>query len=101
MRDLRWICSRSSEDPSQQNIFAKALSVTNTTFPNSTNLNDNFKLKRHYLNQFGRFIPYDFVDQVIPVILAVTGQKTLDTVTLPPGKFCDESCKVLTINATT
>jgi hypothetical protein len=75
-----------SLDASQQNMFAKALSVTNTTsFPNSTNFNDNFDFKRDYFNQFGRFIPYDFVNQVIPIIFKVTGQETLDVVTLPTG----------------
>jgi hypothetical protein len=73
-----------SLDASQQNILAKALSVTNkTSFPNSTNFNDNFDFKRDYFNQFGRLIPYDFVNQVIPVIFKVTGQETLDVVTLP------------------
>jgi hypothetical protein len=70
-------------DASQQNMFAKALSVTNTTFPNSTMFNDNFDFSRDYFNQFGRFIPYDFINQVIPVIFKVTGQETLDVVTLP------------------
>jgi hypothetical protein len=88
-------------DGLQQNMFAKALSVSNTRFPNSTNF-DNFDLKRHYFNQFGRFIPYDFVNQVIPVILAVTGKEILDVVTLPStGKPCGTNCKVLPINATT
>jgi hypothetical protein len=86
-------------DASQQNMFAKALSLTNTTFPNSTNFNGNFDLKRHYFNQFGRFIPYDFVNQVIPVTFGVTGEETVDVVTLPStGKPCDTSCKVLPDN---
>ena len=84
-----------SIDASQQNMFAKALSVANTTFPNSTMFNDNFDFKRDYFNQFGRFIPYDFINQVIPVIFKVTGEETIDVVTLPPGKFCDLSCKAL------
>ena len=66
-------------------MFAKALSVTNTTFPNSTMFNDNFDFKRDYFNQFGRFIPFDFINQVIPVIFKMTGQETLDVVTLPTG----------------
>jgi hypothetical protein len=76
-----------SLDASQQNIFAKALSLMhagNATFPNST-FNDNFDFQRDYFNQFGRLIPYDFVNQVIPVIFKVTGQETLDVVTLPKG----------------
>jgi hypothetical protein len=92
-----------SLNASEQNMFAKTLSVMHTgngTLPNST-FNHNFDFSRNYFNQFGRFIPYDFVNQVIPVIFKVTGQETLDIVTLPPGKFCDESCKVLPINATT
>jgi hypothetical protein len=91
-----------SLDASEQNLFAKTLSVMHTgngTLPNST-LNHNFDFKRDYFNQFGRFIPYNFVNQVIPVIFKVTGQETLDIVTLQPGKFC-QSCKVLPINATT
>ena len=66
-------------------MFAKALSVTNTTFPNSTMFNDNFDFSRDYFNQFGRLIPFDFINQVIPVIFKVTGQETLDVVTLPTG----------------
>ena len=77
-----------SLDASQQNMFAKALSVVNTgngTFPNSTMFNDNFDFSRDYFNQFGRLIPFDFINQVIPVIFKVTGQETLDVVTLPTG----------------
>jgi hypothetical protein len=93
-----------SLDASEQNMFAKTLSVMhagNGTLPKSTTFNDNFDFKRDYFNQYGRFIPYDFVNQVIPVIFMVTGQETLDIVTLPPGKFCDQSCNVTAINATT
>jgi len=68
--------------------------VGNTTF------NDNFDFKRNYYNQFGRFIPYDFINQVIPVIFKVTGEETIDVVTLPPGKFCDTSCKTLPTSST-
>ena len=71
---------------SEQNMFAKVLSVTNTTRPNSTMFNDNFDFSRDYFNQFGRLIPFDFINQVIPVIFKVTGQETLDVVTLPTGK---------------
>jgi hypothetical protein len=73
--------------PTQQDMFAKTLSVThtgNSTLANST-FNDNFDFSRDYFNQFGRLIPYDFVNQVIPVIFKVTGQETLDVVTLPTG----------------
>ena len=76
-----------SIDANQQNMFAKTLSVMHTgnaTLPNAT-FNDNFDFSRDYFNQFGRFIPYDFVNQVIPVIFKVTGQETLDVVTLPTG----------------
>ena len=92
-----------SLDASQQNMFAKALSVNNvgnTTLPANTTFNDNFDFQRDYFNQFGRFIPYDFINQVIPVVFKVIGQETLDVVTLPPGKFCGTSCK-LSPNAST
>src|SRR5215469_14544593 len=74
-----------SIDASQQNKFGKVLSVTNTTFPNSTMFNDNFDFSRDYINQFGRLVPYDFVNQVIPVIFKITGEEWLDVVTLPSG----------------
>ena len=47
--------------------------------------NDNFDFSRDYFNQFGRLIPYDFVNQVIPVIFKVTGREILNIVTLPIG----------------
>ena len=49
-----------SIDASQDNAFAKTLSVNNVgnkTFPANTTFNDNFDFKRDYYNQFGRFIP--------------------------------------------
>ena len=39
---------------------------------------DNFDFNRNYYNQFGRFIPFDFINQVIPVLLKVTGREILD-----------------------
>ena len=45
--------------------------------------NDNFDFSRDYINQFGRLVPYDFVNQVIPVIFKITGEEWLDVVTLP------------------
>jgi hypothetical protein len=65
-------------DGLQQNIFARALSITNITFPNLNKFNDNFDFSRDYFNQFGRFIPFDFINQVIPVIFKVTGQEDLN-----------------------
>jgi hypothetical protein len=75
-----------SLDASQQNMFAKTLSVTNTTLPNSTVFNDNFDFSRDYFIQFGRLIPYDFVNQVVFVIFKITGEEWLDVVTLPTGE---------------
>jgi len=92
-----------SLDASQEKAFAKTFSVNNvgnTTIPANTSFNDNFDFKRDYYNQFGRFIPYDFINQVIPVIFKVTGEETIDVVTLPPGKFCDTSCKTLPTSST-
>jgi hypothetical protein len=40
---------------------------------------------RDYLGTFSRQVPFDFINQVIPVIFKVTGQETLDVVTLPYG----------------
>jgi hypothetical protein len=67
-----------SLDSSQQDLFVKALSVTNTTFPNSTSFKDNFDFARNYFSKFGRSIPFDFINQVIPVVFKVTGREVLD-----------------------
>jgi len=48
--------------------------------------NDNFDFSRDYINQLGRSVPYDFVNQVIPVIFKITGEEWLDVVTLPSGR---------------
>jgi hypothetical protein len=72
--------------PGEVNNAMKTLSVNNvgnTTFPANTTFNSNFNFQRDYVNQFGRFIPFDFINQVIPVVFKVTGQETLDVVTLP------------------
>ena len=77
-----------SLDASQQNMLAKTFSVNNvgnTTFPANTTFNDNFDFQRDYYNQFGRFIPYDYVNQVVPVTFKITGEEWLDVVTLPTG----------------
>ncbi len=63
----------------------KTLTITNTQLPNQTMFTDNFDFARDYFNSFQRDIPFDFVNQVIPVIFKVTGQETLDVVTLPTG----------------
>lgn len=86
-------------DASQQDIFARVLSVTNTTFPNSTKLNDNFDFARDYFNQFGRFVPFDFINQVIPVIFKVTGQEVLD-VHLPYTNEATRNCISYQCNTT-
>jgi hypothetical protein len=72
-----------SLDASQQDIFARALSTTtntttNTTDPNLRMFNDNFDFNRNYYNQFGRFIPFDFINEVTPILFKVTGQEILD-----------------------
>jgi hypothetical protein len=67
-----------SLDAAQQDLFARALSTTtNTTVPNSM-FNDNFDFNRNYYNQFGRFIPFDFINQVTPIIFKITGREILD-----------------------
>jgi hypothetical protein len=47
-----------SLDAAQQDIFAKALSITNKTSPNSTKFSDNFDFNRNYFNQFVRTIRF-------------------------------------------
>jgi hypothetical protein len=70
---------------SDESNFARA-HFTNTTLFDPTTFLSNFDFTRSYYAQFGRSIPFDFVNQVIPVILKVTGKEVLDVVTLPPGK---------------
>ncbi|MFZ0514243.1 MAG: hypothetical protein WAM14_21745, partial [Candidatus Nitrosopolaris sp.] len=82
-----------SMEATPENIFAKAFSNTTTSTNTATGssnttalaFNDNFDFKRDYYNQFGRFIPFDFINQVIPILFKVSGQETLDVVTLPYG----------------
>ncbi|MGB6532011.1 MAG: hypothetical protein WBF33_28215 [Candidatus Nitrosopolaris sp.] len=77
-----------SLDASQQNLFARALYFMHTgngTLPKSTILSGKFDFRKDYFDQLGRFIPYDFVNQVIPIIFNITGQETIDVVTLKPG----------------
>jgi hypothetical protein len=62
------------------------LYITKATFFSTATFHNNFDFTRNYYAQFGRFIPFDFVNQVIPVIFKVTGREVLDVVTLPPGK---------------
>jgi hypothetical protein len=52
------------------------LSANATTL--TTNLNDNLNIARNNINHFGRFIPWDFINQVIPVIFKATGREVLD-----------------------
>src|SRR5215469_6885068 len=65
---------------------------TTVTTVNSTCITKNegpfthtFTFTRDYLGQFNRQIPFDYINQVIPVIFKVSGQETLDVVTLPAG----------------
>ena len=55
--------------------------ITKTLGPFSHSLD----FKRDYLGQFNRQILFDYINQVIPVIFKVSGQETLDVVTLPYG----------------
>jgi hypothetical protein len=69
-----------SLDAYQQYLFAHAFSNTNTntTSPRPTMFNDNSDFSRDYYNQFGRFIPFDFINQVTPILFKVTGREILD-----------------------
>ncbi len=75
-----------SLDTNEQNMLANTLYITNTTFFSTATFHNNFDFTRNYYAQFGRFIPFDSVDQMIPVIFKVTGKEVLDVVTLPLGK---------------
>jgi hypothetical protein len=69
--------------PSESNTFSKTLMFTSTRFPNSTTIMDTFTPTKDWNNFFTRDIPFDFINQVIPVTWHVTGQETIDVVTLP------------------
>jgi hypothetical protein len=72
-----------SIDPTHTNSFSNSLSLTRTTFPNQTTITNNLNPTKGWFNFFGRDIPFDFINQIIPVTWHVTGQETLDVVTLP------------------
>ena len=83
----------------QQQSFSKALSLTRTTFPNQTNINENIIPQKENTASFQRDIPFDFINQIIPVTWHVTGQETLDVVTLPTlGK---DAVKTISTNLVT
>jgi hypothetical protein len=66
------------------NMFAKMLTITNGT--NSTMFNNSLGFNRNYSDKSGRLIPYDFINQVIPVIFKATGREVLDVYQeLPAG----------------
>jgi hypothetical protein len=68
---------------SDQNMFTRMFTIMKTTFPNSTSLTNMGTSTTNYMpQQFIRGIPFDFIDQVIPVVFQDTGQTILD-VTLP------------------
>jgi hypothetical protein len=50
----------------------------------TANLNDNLNFVRNNNNHFARFIPYNFIDQVIPVIFKATGREVLDIYQIGP-----------------
>jgi hypothetical protein len=50
----------------EPNMFVKALTITNGT--NQTMFNNSVGFNRNYSDKSGGLIPYDFINQVIPVI---------------------------------
>jgi hypothetical protein len=61
----------------------------------TANFNDNLNFARNNINHFARFIPYTFVDQVIPVIFKATGREVLDVY-----QACsDVACDIRTVSA--
>ena len=90
--DLR--TSTNSIDAQQQDQFASVLDIQNvtTSFLNFDNHNSasstfshNYDLTRQYdaINEL--LLPYDFVNQVIPVTFAVTGAEFIDIQALGPN----------------
>jgi hypothetical protein len=64
---------------------SSATTAGNCTTTSLGPFTNSLDFKRDYLGQFSRNIPFDFINQVIPVIFKVSGQETLDVVTLPYG----------------
>ena len=62
-----------------------ATTAGNCTTTNLGPFTNSLTFNRDYLGQFQRIVPFDYINQVIPVIFKVSGQETLDVVTLPPG----------------
>jgi hypothetical protein len=73
-----------------QNMFTKALTIMNGT--NQTMFNNSLGLNTNYFDKSGRSIPYDFINQVIPVIFKVTGREVLDV--YQPCKFVKGECHI-------
>ncbi len=91
--DLR--TSTDSIDATQQDQFASVLDIQNATLPffDFNNHNNkassifihNYDLTRQYSAINELLLPYDFVNQVIPVAFEVTGQEFLDIQALGPN----------------
>jgi hypothetical protein len=77
----------------EQNMFTRALTITNGT--NQTMFNNSLGLNTNYFDKSGRFIPYDFINQVIPVVFKVTGREVLDvSQSCIPGTPAGGKCQV-------
>jgi hypothetical protein len=74
------------------NMFAKVLTVTNGT--NQTIFNNSLGLNTNYSDKSGRLIPFDFVNQVIPVIFQATGREVLDVYQSCGEQLTHTSCKI-------
>ncbi|MGC2573667.1 MAG: hypothetical protein WA364_19295, partial [Candidatus Nitrosopolaris sp.] len=70
------------------NMFAKVLTITNGT--NQTVFNNSLGLNKNYSDKSARLIPWDFVNQVIPVIFKATGREVLDV--YQDYHKCGKSC---------
>jgi len=72
-------------NPSLSACSTTSLAASNCTTTSLGPFTHTLTFTRDYLGTFSRQIPYDFINQVIPVIFKVSGQETLDVVTLPYG----------------
>jgi hypothetical protein len=64
----------------QEDIFSHVFSAMQ--LPNSTSLTKKQDIITNYMNSMSRAIPFDFINQVIPIVFQATGRAVLD-VTLP------------------
>jgi hypothetical protein len=79
-------------------ISGVPLSVNSTQ--QTANLNDNLNFVKNNNNHFSRFIPFNFINQVIPVIFKVTGREVLDVYQGCTLNTNGTGCKIAAVTST-